>query len=192
MDPASAVSRPSDVLKAEHQVILRVLRVLEWLVEQSESNDRLDRDAAAKCVQFFQGYADACHHCKEEDLLFPLMESRGVEREDGPIGAMIYDHAAARELVGEMDAAVAAAGRGDARAIERFGLAARAYAELLRKHIDDEDNTYFPLGDAVLTEADQQALTHEFANVDSQRFGGLTPRELETLADTLENKVSRP
>ena len=64
-------------LREEHVWILRVADVLERLVEASEAGAAMDFEAVEDCVTFVRLFADACHHGKEEDLLFPALEERG-------------------------------------------------------------------------------------------------------------------
>jgi hemerythrin-like domain-containing protein len=71
-----AVRFPCAVLRAEHQVIRRVLRILCRLIERAEAGDGFEGEALAHCVEFFHLFADLCHHAKEEDLLFPALEAR--------------------------------------------------------------------------------------------------------------------
>jgi hemerythrin-like domain-containing protein len=53
-------------------------------------------------LKFFQIFADKCHHGKEENSLFPLLEVRGVPREGGPIEVMLYEHQLGRSYVKAM------------------------------------------------------------------------------------------
>ena len=110
----SPETMPSTVLKQEHKVILRVMRVLRTLVARSGSGDGFELDSLKQCVGFFRYFADACHHAKEEDLLFPVLESRGVPKEGGPIGVMLYEHSVARKLTAQMGECIGAFEQGDA------------------------------------------------------------------------------
>mgnify|MGYP000753666721 CR=1 FL=1 len=44
-----------------------------------------------EAVDFFRMFADRCHHAKEENHLFPAMEAKGMPREGGPTGVMLYE-----------------------------------------------------------------------------------------------------
>ena len=177
---------PSQVLKDEHAVIKRVLRVLEQLVIRSERGEGFESESLAKCVEFFRLFADACHHAKEEDLLFPVLESRGIPRDGGPIGVMLEDHRVARGFTKEMGDALAAVDGGDDAGVGRFQSAARHYFDLLRGHIDKEDNILYVMGDRVMTDDDQKSLCGKFCEVGCQSFGGKKREELERIADDLE------
>lgn len=180
--------KPTAVLRSEHQVILRVIDVLKRLVARSDRGEGFERKALGHCVKFFQLFADACHHAKEEDLLFPALESRGIPREGGPIGMMIYEHGIARGLTRDMAEALEACDRDESDAKGRLHEAARQYADLLTSHIFKEDNVLFNMGDQVLTDEDQSSLCGKFCEVGCRSFGGQTREELERLADDLEQK----
>jgi len=184
--PMSEQERPSAVLKAEHQTILRVIGVLHRLVQRSERGEGFDHAALARCVEFFRLFADACHHAKEEDLLFPVLESRGIPNEGGPIGVMLYEHGVARRLTAEMADALQTIQQNEVDGRTRFLAAAHDYIELLTNHIYKEDNILFNMGDRVMSAEDQTSLCSRFREVGCRGFGGKTRRQLEDLADALE------
>lgn len=176
---------PSAVLRAEHQVILRVIQVLQYLVQRSKDGPVFDREALGLCVEFFRLFADACHHAKEEDLLFPALESRGIPREGGPIGVMLHEHQLARGYTRQMGEALEAFDRGDASAVKRFQGVAEQYVDLLSNHIFKEDNVLFTMGDRVLTNGDQDRLCSQFCEAGCRAFGGKGRDELEEIANAL-------
>lgn len=183
--------RPCDVLREEHRTIKRVLRVLEQLVVKGESGASVDMQSLKGCVEFFRLFADACHHAKEEDLLFPVLESRGIPREGGPIGVMLEEHRQARGHTRDMAAALVEIEGGDASGHERFRASARQYVTLLTNHIDKEDNVLFNMGDSVMTESDQTELCGKFCEVGCRSFEGKKLEQLEALADELESACPR-
>jgi hemerythrin-like domain-containing protein len=179
---------PSAVLRDEHKVILRVIRVIGTLVERSKSGNGFEVDSLKQCVEFLRFFADACHHAKEEDLLFPMLESRGVPNEGGPIGVMLYEHSIARKLTAQMGECIEAFEQGDADAEARFRDAAGQYVELLTNHIYKEDNILFNMGDQVMTAEDQSDLCGKFCEVGCRAFGGRKREELEAIAADLEER----
>ena len=72
MTHAGEPQPPTTVQKSEHQTILRVIAVLDRLVARSEHGDGFENAALRQCVEVFRLFADACHHAKEEDLLFKM------------------------------------------------------------------------------------------------------------------------
>lgn len=187
MEHASA-QPPTTVLKSEHSTILRVIDVLQRLMDRAERGDGFETAGLARCVEFFRFFADACHHAKEEDLLFPLLETRGVPREGGPIGVMLYEHSLARKFTQQMADALAALEDGDQDAENRFKVAAHQYIELLRNHIFKEDNVLFHMADRLLTDDDQTTLCGRFCEVGCRGFGGKQREELVRMADELQQQ----
>jgi len=96
MSPATetATSR----LREEHQLILQVADAMQALLAEGEGPEGLDFDTIGDCVTFIRLFADACHHGKEEDLLFPELEAAGLPRNQGPIAVMLYEHQQGRAL----------------------------------------------------------------------------------------------
>lgn len=187
MSVEAAPDRPSAVLRQEHRVIERVLDVLEALLDRHARGEPLATDALETCVTFFRLFADACHHAKEEDLLFPVLEERGVPRDGGPIGVMLYEHRVARGLVQRMGEALDRL-EGDAPAEAEVERAGREYIDLLRQHIAKEDNVLFQIGDQVMSETDQRDLAASFCEVGCRAFEGRRREELERLAEELETR----
>jgi hemerythrin-like domain-containing protein len=183
MEYPSEAQPPTTVLKSEHSTILRVIDVLQRLVDRAERGDGFEAAGLARCVEFFRFFADACHHAKEEDLLFPLLETRGIPREGGPIGVMLYEHSLARKFTQQMADALDAP-----QAENQFHAAAHQYMELLRNHIFKEDNVLFQMADRVLSDDDQSTLCGRFCEVGCRGFGGKQREELIRLADELERQ----
>lgn len=177
---------PTRVLRQEHQVILRVLKVLDHLLVRHDQGQGFETASFERCVEFFRLFADACHHAKEEDLLFPLLESRGIPREGGPIGVMLQEHTVARELTRRMGEALGALEEGDQGAVATFTTTAREYIQLLTQHIFKEDNVLFAMGDRVMSSQDQSSLCARFGEVGCRAFGGKTREQLEGIATDLE------
>ncbi len=179
---------PSEILTSEHDTIKRVLAVLQNLVRRARDGDGWENDSFRSCVEFFRYFADAFHHAKEEDLLFPALEERGIQRDGGPIAVMLMEHARGREFVKQMADALAGVKNEAEAAREQLILAADEFYGLLSHHIYKEDNILFPMGDNVLTDDDQGKLHTRYCEVASRTFGDRSPEELIQIADELEER----
>jgi hemerythrin-like domain-containing protein len=126
---------PVEILTHEHRMIERALRALRGVCQKLESGTSIPVEVPAQLVEFIQTFADRCHHGKEEKHLFPELEARGVPRDGGPIGVMLYEHEMGRGFVREMADAAAAYARGESEAAARFVRAAHSYMDLLAQHI---------------------------------------------------------
>ncbi len=160
-----------ETLKHEHQVILLALRGAEEQAHQLSRDAQQATALITEMTDFFRNFADHCHHAKEEKLLFPRLEARGVPREGGPIGVMLQEHEEGRGHVRAMIEALPRAREGDSAAVMRVREHLFAYVDLLREHIDKEDHCLFAMADGLLTEADQRELTEAFERVEREEIG---------------------
>ncbi len=155
-------SKPMQMLVDEHETITSVLDAVEVMAGQPDDHGPFPREFFAKAVDFFSTFADKCHHDKEERHLFPLIESRGVPRNGGPIGCMLTEHDEGRAHIGAIRAALPLTGNGDLEARQIVREEALAYAALLRSHIFKENNVLFRLGDQFMTPQDKEELWKKF------------------------------
>ncbi len=163
--------RPTEVLVKEHDSILDMLKVLGTVCDKLESADAVVPEHLEQILSFLKGFADRCHHGKEEDLLFPAMEASGIPREGGPIGVMLLEHVQGRELIQSMGAAVALLKNADPNAPSQFVEAGRGYVRLLSQHIEKENNVLFRMADMHISESKQQELEQQFDVVDKEKIG---------------------
>lgn len=179
------MTTPTETLRHEHQIILKVLDVAERLAERARQG-AVDRAAIEQVLDFVRNFADRCHHAKEEKLLFVRMQHRGMPADTGPLACMLDEHEQGRSLIGRAAQSVAAAAAGDAAARRVVADALAGYAALLREHIWKEDNVLYPMGERLLTEQDQQELADAFARVEEEEMGAGTHERYHALAHDLE------
>ncbi len=180
--------KPTDILMTEHRVIEVVLDCLEGIVGEAAAQGRLDKDAAGQAIDFFKMFADTCHHGKEEVHLFPMMEARGYNRENGPTGQMLLEHEEGRAHIQGMREALDKAAEGDQPALREFARHAQGYVNLLREHIRKEDHCLFPMANQAMSETDQQELASRFHHVESQEMGEGTHEKYLAIAGALAAK----
>jgi len=169
-------------------MIERVLDCLETVAGRCRAAGRLDEAAARDAVTFFRGFADRCHHGKEEAHLFPLMEQRGFSPDSGPTAVMRREHEQGRELVGAMNEAIEGAAAGDKGGCDGFLRAAQGFLDLLRQHILKEDRILFPMAEQALTGADKERLREAFARVDHEEIGEAERQRLLQVAGSLAER----
>ena len=86
-------------LRSEHNHILAMIACLRAACAATEKGASFDAETFRKGVDFIRNYADAWHHAKEEDLLFPALEEEGMPRDGGPIAVMLHEHTLGRTYV---------------------------------------------------------------------------------------------
>jgi hemerythrin-like domain-containing protein len=179
------MSRAIDDLKHEHDVILIGLRILDGMCQRIQSGEPIERGDMKAFLGFLGEFADKCHHGKEEDHLFPAMVNAGVKRDGGPIGAMLQEHAQGREWISKMTQSL-----DPALDPAEFVSAARGYADLLRAHIQKENDVLFPTAERILTSERLQALYRAFEEHEEKVIGGGRHEQLHGLLKEMKAKYA--
>ncbi len=173
---------PTGILREEHQLILKVARRLDEMLIQDSMDGALDHDIVAQCITFFRLFADACHHGKEEGILFPGLEAEGLPRDSGPIAVMLYEHDLGRAFVRDMASSFEAARDGDPAAGSQLREAARGFIDLIVAHISKEDDVLFNMADGMIGGSACETLCARYDEVCKDRFEGQSKEDLEALA----------
>jgi hemerythrin-like domain-containing protein len=184
--------QPTEILKNEHRVIEQVLASVQGIMDEAIRTGKLDGFSSRQALDFFQHFADGCHHGKEEKQLFPLLETKGFSPDHGPTEVMRQEHEMGRHLLRAMAAEIEQAESGNAAALKRFCRHTDFYIELLRQHIFKEDNRLFPMAQSVLTEGDQHRLVESFATMESDAMGPGTHEKYLALANDLADRFHVP
>jgi hemerythrin-like domain-containing protein len=177
------------ILMEEHRVIERVLAALETGTQRLAAGQAVRPDFFVDVADFARGFADGCHHKKEEQVLFRTMTAHGLPGDTGPIAAMLDEHADGRQYVGAMRDAAARMASGD-----RVGRAlviecAQGYASLLRQHIYKEDHVLFPLADRLIPADEHDGVSAAFEKVEHEETGEGVHERYLALAQALESEM---
>ncbi len=173
----------------KHDAIQEMLDVSDELAWRLERGEDVDPAILAELMEFFRVFADGCHHSKEEQFLFPVLEEKGFPREGGPIGAMLGEHQEARTLIQQMNEAAASYSCGDAGTGRRWAVTARACAALLGAHMLKENTVLFPMAEGLLTGNEHQALICAFDALEEAKLGASARPCLKALAKHLLEEV---
>lgn len=153
----------TSVLRDEHALIERVLDELDERLDRRAIRQEWSWPFAEWVVTFIAQFADGTHHAKEEDVLFPRLEARGIPRDGGPIGCMLHEHEIGRQCVAAMRRAIAE------QNTEAFASAATAYRDLLRQHIFKENNVLFLMAERCLSPQDDAEISSGYQAADAAR-----------------------
>jgi hemerythrin-like domain-containing protein len=151
------------VLRDEHRVILSVLDAFEIALRSARARGCADRADFDPFLDFFGRFSDGCHHRKEEERLFALLEERGCLVAGSPIAVMLDEHESGRALRAGMAAALAAGEAGAEGALGALLDQGGALAELLRRHIDKEEHCLFGMAEREIRGDDLERLLRGYA-----------------------------
>ncbi|GBC72144.1 Iron-sulfur cluster repair protein YtfE [Candidatus Calditenuaceae archaeon HR02] len=171
-------------LIADHETILTALDRLELRLSEMKRRGAVDVETFNKFLIFARSFIDKCHHGKEERCLFPCLERRGIPREGGPIGVMLYEHELGRKLVWELDELLRSYSEGKATPETIFSKC-EEYIQLLRQHIAKENNVLFPAGESAAGREDVREVTECYEVIEGKEVGHEVHGELERLAKEL-------
>ncbi|MEW6363878.1 MAG: hemerythrin domain-containing protein [Acidobacteriota bacterium] len=174
-----------DTLMKEHRVIEQVMTSLEGYARAARNGGSADRSTVHKYAEFFQNFADRCHHGKEEDRLFKTMGAYGFPADQGPVAVMLADHEYGRERVRAL--ARIGSGSGPLTADERAALHENAteFISMLRAHIMKEDNILYPMALRAIPPAEMDALGKSFDAFEREVMGAGEHERFHRLADEL-------
>lgn len=163
--------KPTQELLAEHDAVLIALQILEQVESALGAGNEQAPEHLGQILDFLKGFVDRCHHGKEEDVLFPELERRGVQRDGGPIGVMLMEHDLGRGHVRAMSDGLDRLRRGEAAVVTPIRGNARAYRDLLRAHIHKENNVLFPMADRLVPDEVAARLVEQFEAIERDRVG---------------------
>ena len=181
--------KATEILSAEHQVILRVIQALETYTGRLAGGQDVRPGFFLQAADFVKGFADGCHHRKEENVLFKTMVDCGLPLQSGPVAVMLHEHELGRQYIRGLRQAATALEAGDQSARAEVIDNARGYADLLRQHIAKEDNILFPMADQVIPLDEQDQVVEGFEHVEHEETGEGVHEKYLALAEALEREA---
>jgi len=179
--------RSVEQLKAEHRVIERGLAVLEAMARKVQEGSPPPAEDVGPLLDFFQVFADRCHHAKEEWALFPHMDEGGVPCLGGPLGVMLCEHVRGRALRRQMRDALPRLGQ-DEGARQAFAQAAQDYSDLMRQHIAKEEQVLFHMAQEVTSPGQDEALAQAFDRLEREVVGEGVHERYHRLVEELASR----
>ena len=151
----AATDGPIELLLAEHRTILQVLYEVERECRRLEAGT-LREAFWQDMLRFCDAFDAGLHHQKEERLLFPALEARGLSADQGPTAVLRDEHLRIHHLRQRLETALAMRDR------TRLAAAASGYVDLTRSHVLKENQILFPLAGRLLPPAELERLHREF------------------------------
>ncbi len=174
-----------ETLMNEHRVIEQVLDALVGFAQEVDRRGSTEKEELGRFVTFVREFADACHHGKEEDILFAAMVEHGFPRDGGPIAVMLNEHDQGRALVRVLRSRAEAGGAWSDADRRELGAAASAFATMLRAHIHKEDAILYPMAEQHLPPEAMAAVADACERYEQDEARAGKHEQLHALADEL-------
>jgi len=175
-------------LVEEHNAVLFALQILENVAAAIVAKNSRSTADLELLLDFFKGFVDRCHHGKEEDALFPELMRLGVKREGGPVGVMLAEHEIGRGHVREMVEGLRRLRDGDDGAAADIGFQAHAYHEMLRSHIQKENDVLFPMAERIVPGDVAARLAEQYEEIERVRVGEGKHEAYHAMLDDLKDR----
>ena len=153
------------ILEAEHRLVLEVADAADAECRHIEATGTIRADLVGDMIGFFRYFADGLHHPKEESLLYSRCHRRGMTDEDEPLEQMIGEHEWCRGKLDRLEQSLGRIAPDDRAGALDFAGRLREYIEVMRCHIEVEEDVFFDTAQHYLTIDDRHALTEEFEAV---------------------------
>lgn len=179
---------PADLLLAEHDLIRRVLAILERESEWIGEGRDVDPVFIDRMVDFIYTYAERVHHGKEEEVLFRELDSKPLSPEHRQMmERLVREHVEMRHLADDLVAAGEKYAEADGEALQRVEDTIGYLSDLYPDHFQIEEETFFPAAQSYLEESEEAVILEAMRSHDRamihEKYGMLV-EGLETVAET--------
>ena len=181
--------KATDILMEEHRIIERFITTLEKATTKLQKGEAVRPQFFIEASDFIRGFADGCHHQKEEGVLFKAMQMHGIPQQSGPIAVMLAEHEQGRLYNRGMQQAGQLLAAGDVSATVELVKNANGYASLLRQHIAKEDGILFPLADQVIPASKHEQVFDDFGHIEHEETGEGVHEKFLILVEKLEKEM---
>jgi hemerythrin-like domain-containing protein len=162
------VGRPTETLQKEHKVCYDVLDAAEREVAAMRRGDDTDLEKLDELVDFLHFYTRECHEPKEAQLLYSKLAQRGVSMDDGVMAEMSGDHESLSTRFESIERHLEKARASGTKPAAAFYNELEEYIAAMRRHMDVEEQTVFPMVNHVLTQRDLEELEQAYTSMESQ------------------------
>jgi hemerythrin-like domain-containing protein len=163
----SKIMQARGPLMIEHRLIERMLKVIESVLKEIETQKKVDPLLVDMAVDFIRVYADRTHHGKEEDILFRELNNKPLKKNDKQImNELIEEHVFGRKTTQALVEANVRYRNGDNTALAEIAANLKTLTEFYPRHIEKEDKVFFPSSKDYFTEKEDQAILEEFWEFD--------------------------
>ncbi|MEF9934933.1 MAG: hemerythrin domain-containing protein [Clostridium sp.] len=160
-----------DIMINEHRNISRLIVVIRKMSLNILNNGMIDYNDFYDVINFVRDYADKYHHGKEEKILFKYMvEECGKVGENMINYGMLLDHDLGRNYIRNLEESVNLVRLGNKDARVDVIANAVGYANLLKDHIEKEDNVAYTYAARTLAKETLEKIEEQCMEFDKNNY----------------------
>lgn len=144
---------PTDILRKEHELVLELLNKLEKALQEKDTN------LLKENIYILDREFDKHSLNKEEKAVFPEIE-KFIPRDGGPTGMMIIEHKDIVEWLNNSKKFI------EPVDFESVGGPIRNILNVLRPHIDKENNILFMMAEMHFDDKQKEVILEKFEKID--------------------------
>ncbi|MEK7449361.1 MAG: hemerythrin domain-containing protein [Planctomycetota bacterium] len=180
---------PIKTLEKEHRIIDKFLDALERLAGRIRLYRQVDITILMKSLEFMKHFTDRCHYQKEEDIIFPEMQERGLSPNYGPLGVLIHEHEAERAYARQIEEGLKRWQDGESEAINDIINGLVNYVTVGREHLQKENNILYPMVKKIFSGKGNKKLQSDFNQFEQRKMGGSLCCKYHNLADDIDKSI---
>jgi hemerythrin-like domain-containing protein len=174
------MATPLEVLLEDHRNTSRLLDALERQIGIFAEAGTPDYDVIVGVAEYFLDYPDLCHHPKENVIAARLLAAHPVGA--AAIANLAGEHTVAHERARRFRRTVRALLADSDIAREVVVDAARRFIAFERRHMQMEEETFFPIAERLLSPADWRAIEAELCEMTDPVFGAQVAQSFRTVS----------
>jgi hemerythrin-like domain-containing protein len=155
----------------EHRLIERMIALMGQELERLKRGEEPDLRFIDHSTDFFRYFADACHHGKEDQLLFPAaLAKQDLEERYRKLTVRLQrEHIYARSLTQRLEeASRKRRAGGEAESVRAIMDTLHRIVQFYPRHIATEDKEYFHQVMECFDQGEQEAMLREFDEVEKR------------------------
>lgn len=172
-------------LHEEHVGVSRSLQVLDAMSGHVKAGEQLPAEHFSDILEYVRVFVDACHHGKEEQVLFPAMIGAQLPGAEEIVSDLLVEHVQGRDLVARITDASGRHTAGDSAANGELVEAIAQYSKLIHGHIRREENDCFVVANHGLSAEAQEKLNEDYERIEQEVIGEGRHEALSAMLDRL-------
>jgi len=168
-----------DRLIRDHKHLLRVLDLLDDLLDQFHAGGEPDYELLCELLEYMEDYADQIHHPSEEDI-FDRLRARSNEKYP-VLDLLSNQHLQLSQVNKRFRRSLEGIVHEEVLRRDQVEVQGRELVKTLREHLDLEERAAFPLARERLSASDWDALLSTASGEQDPLFGAAGQRRFQSL-----------